>query len=58
MAKPGKTGPGFDANEFLSPIHVAPHDGQVGWSPQNPEIPEAADPLGYIPQEDRSRRRD
>lgn len=44
-----KMGPGFSPDEIKSPLYVGPSEGQEGWTPSNPEIGEAHDPLGYIP---------
>lgn len=44
-----KMGPGFSPEEIKSPLYVGPSKGQEGWTPANPEIGEARDPLGYIP---------
>lgn len=44
-----RLGPGFSPDEIKSPLYVGPSRGQEGWTPANPEIGEAKDPLGYIP---------
>jgi hypothetical protein len=46
-----RLGPGFSADEIKSPLYVGPSEGQEGWTPANPEIPETHDPLGYVPAE-------
>ena len=45
----GKFGVGISPEELISPLNVGPSKGQEGWTPANPEIAEARDPLGYIP---------
>lgn len=53
-----KFGPGFSKEELASPLYVGPAKGQEGWTPANPEIPEAHDPLGYIREEERPGRKE
>ena len=53
----GAFGPGFSEDELASPLYIGPSRGQEGWTPANPEIGEARDPLGYIPEHSEKRDR-